>query len=122
MTDLQHELQLADLSGGPHREPGPTTLRPGQLGHPSVVGQTVTFTATLSSSASGETGTVQFDDNGVTIGSGSVSGGQAQFQTSSLALGGHPITAIYEGDDNFVGGSSTTRQPDRHPGRNHRPT
>ncbi len=84
-----------------------TTLGLVSSANPAVVGQTVTFTATLSSSASGETGTVQFDDNGVSIGSGSVSGGQAQFQTSSLALGGHPITAVYEGDDNFVGSSST---------------
>jgi hypothetical protein len=36
-----------------------------------------------------------------------VSGGQATFETSSLALGAHAITAVYEGDDNFVGGSST---------------
>jgi hypothetical protein len=49
---------------------------------------------------------VQFDDNGSLIGAGPVSGGQATIATSSLALGSHPITAIYEGDDNFVGGSS----------------
>ena len=39
------------------------------------------FTATITSSASGETGTVQFVDNGLMIGSGTVSGGQATFQT-----------------------------------------
>ena len=73
----------------------------------SVVGQAVGFTVTISSSASGETGTVQFDDNGSMIGSAPVSGGQATFQTWSLALGTHPITAVYEGDDDFVGSSST---------------
>ena len=72
----------------------------------SVVGQAVVFTVTISSSASGETGTVQFDDDGSMIGSGTVSGGQATFQTSSLALGAHPVTAVYEGDDDFVGSSS----------------
>jgi hypothetical protein len=72
----------------------------------SVVGQTVVFTASIDSSTPGETGTIQFDDDGSLIGIGAVSGGQATFETSSLALGTHPITAIYEGDDNFVGGSS----------------
>lgn len=84
-----------------------TTLTVASSVNPSVVGHTVTFTATISSSASDETGTVQFDDNGSMIGSGTVSGGRATYQTSSLALGVHPISAVYEGDDNFVGTSST---------------
>ncbi|MFZ0251905.1 MAG: Ig-like domain repeat protein [Acidimicrobiales bacterium] len=84
-----------------------TTLTVGSSANPSVIGQSVVFTATLSSSATGETGTIQFADNGTSIGSGTVSGGQATLQTSSLALGSHAITAVYEGDDNFVGASST---------------
>ena len=74
---------------------------------PIVLGQAVGFTATISSSAAGESGTVQFADGGVPIGSGSVSGGQATFETGSLPLGPHSITAVYEGDDDFVGSSST---------------
>jgi large repetitive protein len=73
----------------------------------TVVGQPVVFNVTINSSASGETGTVQFVDNGLMIGSGIVSDGQATFQTGSLTLGAHPITAVYEGDDDFVGSSST---------------
>ena len=84
-----------------------TSLTVASSANPSVVGQTVTFTGTLASSATGETGTIQFADNGVNIGSGSVSGGQATFSTSSLALGGHPITAAYDGDANFVDSVST---------------
>jgi len=84
-----------------------TTVGLASTASPSVVGQTVTFTATISSSASGQTGTVQFADGGTPIGSGSVSGGQATLQTSSLGLGTHPITAVYEGDTNFVGSSTT---------------
>jgi hypothetical protein len=83
-----------------------TTVTVMSASAPAVVGQTVVFTASISSSTPGETGTVQFDDDGSLIGIGAVSGGQATFETSSLALGTHPITAIYEGDDNFVGGSS----------------
>ena len=86
----------------------PTTVTLASSGGESVVGQTVVFTVTISSPAGGETGTVQFADDGVTIGSGAVSGGQATFQTNALALGVHPVTAVYEGDDDFVGNSSTT--------------
>ena len=84
-----------------------TTVTVASASVQSVVGQTVVFSASIASSAPGATGTVQFDDNGSLIGSGAVSGGQATFEASSLALGQHSITAIYEGDDNFVGGSST---------------
>ncbi len=83
-----------------------TSLSLASSANASVVGQSVTFTATLSSSASGETGTVDFADGGLTIGSGTVSGGQATFQTSTFALGDHTVTAVYEGDLNFVGSSS----------------
>jgi Bacterial Ig-like domain (group 3) len=85
----------------------PTTVMVGEASAQSVVGQTVVFTASISSPVPGVTGTVQFADDGNPIGSGAVSGGQATFETSTLALGGHPITALYEGDDNFVGSSST---------------
>jgi hypothetical protein len=87
--------------------PAPTTLTIGSSPVHSVVGQLVVFTASLASSAAGETGTVQFADDGDMIGSGPVSNGQVTFETSSLALGDHPITAVYEGDDNFIGVSST---------------
>ena len=42
------------------------------------------------------------------LGMGGVDGsGQATFNTSSLALGGHSITAVYSGDSNFTGSTST---------------
>jgi large repetitive protein len=84
----------------------PTTVTVDDASSQSVVGQTVVFTASIASPVPGTTGTVQFADDGDPIGSGAVSGGQATFETSSLALGAHAITAVYEGDDNFVGGSS----------------
>ncbi len=90
-----------------HVAEAPTTVTVDDASAQSVVGQTVVFTASITSPALGTTGTVQFADGGDPIGSGAVSGGQATFETSSLALGAHPITAIYEGDDNFVGGSSS---------------
>ncbi len=85
----------------------PTIVTVASSAESAVLGQAVVFSASIRSSASGETGTVQFVDNGFMIGSSTVSGGQATFQTGSLDLGAHPITAVYEGDDDFVGSSST---------------
>ena len=76
---------------------------------PSVVGQSVTLTATITPPAgAGPSGTVQFYDNGAALGPAeTVSGGAATLTTSSLALGTHPITAIYGGDGNFSGATTT---------------
>jgi ELWxxDGT repeat protein len=75
--------------------------------NPSLTGQSVTFTATVSSLDAGTiTGTVTFKDGAATIGSGPVSGGTATFTTSALAHGVHSITAEYGGDTNF--GSSVS--------------
>lgn len=68
--------------------------------NPSAIGWPVTFTATVT--GTGVTGTVTFKDGTTTLGTGTLNGsGQTTFSTSSLALGGHPITAVYGGDTNF---------------------
>jgi large repetitive protein len=85
----------------------PTIVTVASSADSAVLGQAVVFSVSISSSASGETGTVQFVDNGFMIGSSTVSGGQATFQTGALNVGPNPITAVYEGDDDFVGSSST---------------
>ncbi len=85
----------------------PTTVSLAGPADPIVLGQAVVFTATINSSAVGESGTVQFADDGIPIGSGSVANGRATFETGSLLLGPHSITAVYEGDDDFVGSSSS---------------
>ena len=79
----------------------------------SVVGQSVTLTATITPAVgAGPTGTVQFYDNGTAIGPAeSVSSGVATLTTSALALGSHPITAIYSGDGNFTGATTTASFP-----------
>jgi hypothetical protein len=64
--------------------------------NPSATGQLVTFTASVTPVA---TGTIQFQDNGTNLGGPVLlAGGSAQFMTSALALGTHPITATYSGD------------------------
>ncbi|MDX6386152.1 MAG: hypothetical protein QOK48_3725 [Blastocatellia bacterium] len=76
--------------------------------NPSNVGQSVTFTATVSSAAGTPTGTVQFKDNGVNLG-GPVTlvSGVATLTTSTLTTGLHSITADYGGDGNFNVSSGT---------------
>lgn len=78
--------------------------------NPSLYGQQVTFTATVSVVAPGagtRTGTVIFKDGGVAIGTGSLNGaGQATLTTSLLSTGSHTITADYSGDGNFNGSTS----------------
>src|SRR6202158_1428998 len=74
--------------------------------NPSLVGQSVTFTATVSVSSGTPTGTVTFKDGTATLGTGPVSGGQATFATGALTGGPHAITAIYGGDGNFSGNTS----------------
>src|SRR5207245_2456718 len=72
--------------------------------NPSLSGQSVTFTATVTPGTA--TGTVTFFDGGNNIGGGALSGGVATLSTSSLVLGNHTITAVYAGDANDLGSTS----------------
>jgi thermitase len=72
--------------------------------NPSASGQSVTFKATVSPSAS--SGTVTFLDGATTLGSGTLSGGLATLAVSTLAPGSHSITATYSGDTNYNGSTS----------------
>jgi hypothetical protein len=78
--------------------------------NPATLGQSVTFTATVSSSTTGTpTGMVQFFDGSMQIGTGTVNtNGQATFSTASLSVGIHSITATYSGDTNFTVSTSST--------------
>lgn len=72
---------------------------------PSLVGQPVTFTATVQvapPAAGTPTGTVTFKEGASTLGSGALDGaGMASFVATTLSLGPHTITAEYAGDGNF---------------------
>jgi len=76
--------------------------------NPSLVGQTVTFTAVVSSAAGappdGET--VTFMEGSTVLGTGSLTSGSASFATSALPVGTNLITAVYGGDLNFEGSTS----------------
>ena len=76
--------------------------------NPTVFGQTVAFTATVSATTGTPTGTVTFLDGATNIGTATLdSAGAALFTTSSLAVGNHSITASYSGDSNFIANTSS---------------
>ena len=48
-------------------------------------------------------------DGSTTLGTGSVDGsGVATFTTSTLAVGSHSLSAVYSGDANFTGSTSSS--------------
>jgi uncharacterized repeat protein (TIGR03803 family) len=66
--------------------------------NPSVVGQSVTFTATVTGNS--PTGTVEFFVGSTGLGSRPLSNGGAALSTPRLVAGTHSITAVYSGDAN----------------------
>ena len=79
--------------------------------NPSIYGANVTFTATLTASGGGATptGTIQFQNNGVSMGTPvALTAGVATYSISTLAVGSYPITAVYSGDSNYSSGTSST--------------
>jgi len=93
ITNAIPSLQQIILVNG---APTITTLT--SSANPSSFGGSVTFTATVTS---GATGTVTFKNGSTTLGSGTISAGSASFNTSALSGGTHSITAEYGGDTNY---------------------
>ena len=77
------------------------------------LGQKITLTASVAPAVTGTpTGTVAFFDGGTQIGSPVIlTNGTAALITSSFALGGNAISAVYSGDSNFHGSRSTLSSP-----------
>jgi Bacterial Ig-like domain (group 3) len=74
----------------------------------SVFGQSVTFTATVASSAGIPAGLVSFLlDGSTTLGTAALnSSGQAAITTSALSVGTHTIAAVYSRNANFLASTS----------------
>jgi hypothetical protein len=75
-----------------------------------LVGDTVTFTATVTGAPGDFTGGVDFFDSTTQTDLGTVplNGGTAALSISTLALGGHAVIATYPGDNNFLPSSAAT--------------
>ncbi len=81
--------------------------------NPSVFGQSVTFTATVTGTGFDDGGTVTFSDGSTSLGTASFSGGKATLAATTNVintLGTHTITAVYGGDSNFSGSSNSLTQ------------
>jgi sugar lactone lactonase YvrE len=75
-----------------------------------VLNETVTLTAVVSdttTTSSTPTGTVTFSYGSTSLGSVSLSGGMASLATTTLPPGTDSITAVYGGNTNFAGSTST---------------
>jgi hypothetical protein len=104
--DTDFTTSTAVLSGGQTVNAADTSTQVGSALNPSIVGQGVTFTATVTATAPGAgtpTGTVQFQADGTNIGGpqGLDELGVASVTTSALALGTHTVTATFLGVSNF---------------------
>jgi hypothetical protein len=88
--------------------PASTTTTVTSSLNPSVYGQAVTFTATVTG-AGNPTGSVTWSAN-TGCGATAVSAGAASCTTSSLAPGTDAVMAAYSGDTNHVGSSGTLNQ------------
>ena len=77
--------------------------------NPSMAGQTVTFTAIVTSPAGVPAGSVQFMDGAANLGGPvALSKGSAVLATSALAAGTNNFTAVYSGNTSFSSSTSNT--------------
>ena len=76
----------------------------------SIIGQSVTFTGTITANAPGAgipSGTVSFKEGTTVLGTGTLNAsGVATFSTTTLSVGNHSITTVYDGDLNFTTSTS----------------
>jgi hypothetical protein len=87
---------------------GVTTTTISSSPNPSIYGQAVTFTATVSSyvGAASDGEIITFVKGAKVLGTGTLSGGSASFTTSTLMAGTNLIKAVYSGDSNLRGSTS----------------
>ncbi len=96
------------------------TIKPGALSvnltpsqTPTNFGEAETFTATLNlPGPTPATGNVTFKEGATTLATVALSGATATYSTSTLSVGGHDITATYNGDANYDPATSPTSHVD----------
>jgi len=101
-TDYTTATDSVSLTVNP--EQSTTTLT--SSANPSVYGQSITLTATVTAAYGTLTGSVIFMDGTTALGSASLSGGVATFSTSLTTVGTSKLTAVYSGDPDVDGSSS----------------
>jgi hypothetical protein len=78
--------------------------------NPSNLGQPVTFTATVTSSNSAPSGTVQFLDGSNAMGTVTLVNGSATWTTSTLTAGQHTIQAVYRASGSELASTASLTQ------------
>ena len=73
--------------------------------NPLSAGQSLSLTASISPATA--TGTVQFLDGATPLGTATISAGSAVLSLSTLSVDTHSITAVYSGDANIPGATSS---------------
>jgi Bacterial Ig-like domain (group 3) len=109
LTDYLVVNFTADGSWNTGTSTGPVSTTTSLTGpsSPVQVGGNVTLNATVAPASAA--GTVQFKDNGANLGSPvAVAGGAAQFSTTTLAAGSHPVTAQFVPADATAFSGSTS--------------
>jgi sugar lactone lactonase YvrE len=86
----------------------PSTIALTSSVNPSVVKQSVIFTATVTSSGTAVTGTVTFFNGTTALGTANVASGVATLSFTFPTAGTYPITAVYSGDSTHQTITSTT--------------
>jgi hypothetical protein len=99
-------LVVASLVGSVAITPTSTSTSLTSSVNPSIVGESVTFTAQVSASGGTPTGTVSFMDGTTTLESETLSNGSASFTTAALTTGDYSITAVYAGTSSFAASTS----------------
>jgi hypothetical protein len=89
----------------------PTTTTVTSSANPSILGQSITFTATIAGptgSSHVPAGTVTFENGTTPIGTATLSNGAATLTASTLSQATHAITVVYGGDTLDQGSTSST--------------
>jgi len=103
--------EISYVDGGVTVNKAPSTTVVTSTLNPSVFGQPVTYTATVTSQApGGPTGTVHFFDGVTPLASGSLAGGTFSTTDPEPAVGTHHISAVYDGDASDFGSTGTMDQ------------
>jgi hypothetical protein len=107
--DNNYLTNTGTLSGGQTVNKATSATSVSSNHNPSTYGQSVTFTASVTGAGVTPTGTVQFTIDGTNFGGAvTLSGGNATSgATTTLSIGNHTITAIYNGDNNYLTSTGT---------------
>ena len=101
-----HPAAIAILEG--LAAPVSTTTTVSAASSSVVFGQSVSFTANVSSPNGTPTGSVEFFDGAISLGTAAVSGGTAVLATTALNVGTHAVSATYSGDNGFLSSGSSS--------------